>query len=118
MTPTFSVTLTSTQSLTAPPVPTGFPRVSQGIISYPNPATRAGGRACFAFPPAAQVEIKLYDLLGQPVATLDNGSILPAQGTACWNLRAADNSVVAPGLYYVRIVADGQAWMAKVTVSK
>jgi sugar lactone lactonase YvrE len=119
--PTVSRTPTATITMipsAVPPLPTLFPHSANGVIVYPNPATRAGGRACFAYPPAAQVEIKLYDLLGEPVATLDPGSIQGTQGTACWDLKAADGSVVAPGLYYLRILADGQAWMAKLTVNQ
>ena len=112
-----SITTTLSPSHTAPPTFTPYPRTADEILSYPNPASRRGGRACFAFPPAASARVELYDLLGQPVASLDGAGVNAGQGTACWDLRAADGSVVAPGQYFVRIVSDGQARLAKLTIA-
>jgi hypothetical protein len=95
---------------------TPYPRVSDDLIPYPNPVAPGHVQACFAFPAGTNADVQLYDLLGQPVAVLGPGQISAAAGYACWDLRAADGSRVAPGIYFVRVVSNGFARLNKFTV--
>jgi len=103
-------------SQTLPPTVTPYPHVSDQLLPYPNPVSPDDVRACFAFPAAPGASVQLFDLLGQPVATLDAAQIQAPQGFACWDLRATDGTRAAPGLYFVRVVANGQAHLAKFTL--
>ena len=114
--PTPSSTQTPPPTLTPLPSATPYPHVQDRLLSYPNPVAPENTQACFAFPPALSASVQLYDLLGQPVAALGQGQIQAAAGYACWDLKAADGSRVAPGIYFVRVVGDGAARLAKLTV--
>jgi hypothetical protein len=125
-----SSTRTSTATLTATPIPSAsmtdtpvvaptlspYPHPQNAALSYPNPATRASGQACLAFPAGSRVEIRVYDLLLQEVRKLEGAQVSPQRGLACWDLRNGAGQTLAPGIYYVRIVVDGKPYLAKFTL--
>ena len=78
--------------------------------AYPNPA-RGQATVPLAVPTGtADAALKLYDVLGRPVQTLD---LRNAQGRQTRTLDLAD---LAPGVYFLRLTGDGQTRTEKLTV--
>lgn len=74
--------------------------------NYPNPFnpdTEIG----FALPAASQVEITVYNVLGQTVNTLVNDYMEAGTYSVRWDGTNSDGSSVSSGVYFYRIQADG-----------
>ncbi len=78
----------------APPAPTAL------RLAGPNPF-RSGTRLALDAPAGAEVELMVFDTLGREVAVLYEGTGAPATV-------ALDGSALAPGLYVVRLLLDGE----------
>ncbi|GIV57479.1 MAG: hypothetical protein KatS3mg042_0392 [Rhodothermaceae bacterium] len=77
----------------------GLPRVFALAPVYPNPL-REEATIRFDLPHRERVELKVYNVLGQEVATLASGSYAAGRHTVRWR-----PSSVASGVYYVRMKA-------------
>jgi hypothetical protein len=77
------------------PVPQGF-TLSQNFPNPFNPSTNIE----FTLPKAAQVQLKVYNVLGQEVATLVNGFVTAGPHSVNFNA-----SNLATGVYLYKIVA-------------
>ncbi|PQJ33804.1 hypothetical protein BSZ35_03585 [Salinibacter sp. 10B] len=77
---------------------------------FPNPA-RDGVTLRYAVPKAADVDISLYNVLGQRVATFARGSMAAGRAE-----RRLDTSRFPSGVYFVRMVAGGQVQTRRLTV--
>lgn len=78
-------------------IPTQF-AVSQNYPNPFNPTTTIE----FALPTASRVDLKIYDVLGQEIATLANTTYSAGTHRVVW-----DASRLASGMYIYRIVASG-----------
>jgi len=72
--------------------------------NYPNPFNPTT-MIRFALPVEANVEMKIYDILGREVATLVKGAYKPGSYTIEWNGRNNYGVQVASGMYIYRITA-------------
>ena len=99
--------------------------------NYPNPFNSqttirytigAGGFVTFeeAFEElvAYDVSIKIYNLLGQEVATLINKPQLPGHYSVTWNGRNNYGKTVATGLYIYQVILGDKVFHEKMTVLK
>jgi DNA-binding beta-propeller fold protein YncE len=77
----------------------------------PNPS-RGPVRTEFALPRESHVRLSVIDLMGREVAVLANGTYSAGRHEASWNTDAGRS--VPAGIYFVRLVADGRAWMRRV----
>ena len=70
--------------------------------NYPNPFN---GETLirFALPHAGSVDVRLYDLAGQQVATLLTGSRAAGSYTVRWDGRGAQGQLLASGVYIYRL---------------
>jgi hypothetical protein len=68
----------------------------------PNPATGTA-RVDFALPQAAEVSLRVYDMLGRQVATLADGPLPAGRHQVTWD-GAAGGPVIPAGLYSIRLV--------------
>ncbi len=75
-------------------------------IRYQVPASAA----------AVPVTLRIYDLSGREVRTLEDGELPPGHYSRVWDGRSRDGSRVAAGVYLYRLVVDGAASTRKVTV--
>ena len=66
-----------------------------------NPETQIG----FSLPTAGQVELVVYDILGQRVRTLVSTSISVGVHTVIWDGRDASGAQVSSGPYFYRLRA-------------
>ena len=95
----FSFTSDSVQTTPNPqPIPENF------ILyhNYPNPFN-AGTIIRFEAPAAADVELAVYNILGQKVRTLYRGVSAPGVNQYAWNGARDDGSAVASGVYFARL---------------
>ncbi|HEX2865721.1 MAG TPA: ammonia-forming cytochrome c nitrite reductase subunit c552 [Ignavibacteriales bacterium] len=74
--------------------------------NYPNPFNPTT-QIEFSVPSAARVSLKVYNIVGQLVATLVNGEFVPGNYTATWNGRDLSGSMSASGIYLYRIEGVG-----------
>lgn len=85
------------------------------LLPWPNPAP---GVANVAFTLAAEgdVELVVHDVAGRRVAVLASGRYGPGPHTARWT--AADRAAAPPGVYFVRLRADGGEWTQRLVMSR
>ncbi len=91
-----------------PPVPT----VSSLAQNYPNPFN-AHTTISFNLATAGQVELNVYNMIGQKVATLVNGNYNPGTYNITW-----DGGNVSSGIYYYRLVTSDKTETKKMTLLK
>jgi hypothetical protein len=74
--------------------------------AYPNPFNPST-TIRFTLAAASTVVLKVYNVLGQEVATLVNGQLNGGQHQLVWNARLNGNSQAASGVYFYRLDATG-----------
>jgi hypothetical protein len=74
--------------------------------NYPNPFNPYT-TIKFSLPEQANVNLKIYNLLGQEVATLAEGEMPAAFHNVVWDGRNSAGAQVATGMYFYRIEATG-----------
>jgi hypothetical protein len=89
-----------------------MPTASSLAQNYPNPFN-AQTQISFSLAQAGRVELDVYNMVGQKVATLVNGDYTPGTYSVTWN---AGN--VSSGIYYYRLKTAGQTQTMKMTLLK
>ncbi len=72
--------------------------------NYPNPFNPST-RISFSLPVQSNVTLKVYNILGQEIATLENGSMSAGTYAAVWNGKDNLGRSVASGVYFYRLSA-------------
>jgi hypothetical protein len=85
--------------------------------NYPNPFNSTT-IIRFDLPQAAQVEMVIYNILGQRVVSLISRQLPPGHHTITWNGRNTDGRAVASGVYFTRIVAGEKVAVKKMLLLK
>jgi len=84
------------------------------LPASPNPF-RLSTSIRFELARAASVRLEIYDVRGARVASLIGGDVLPAGGHATtWDGRDHAGRRAPPGIYLVRIEAEGRTWSGRV----
>jgi methionine-rich copper-binding protein CopC len=73
--------------------------------NYPNPFNPSTEIA-FSLPSASQVELSVFNVLGQKVVTLLDEQMAAGEHTVTWDGRNSDGSSVSSGVYFYRIAAN------------
>jgi hypothetical protein len=89
-----------------------IPTVSSLAQNYPNPFN-ARTVISFNLATAGQVELDIYNMIGQKVATLIDGNYNPGIYEVIW-----DGSNVSSGVYYYRLVTSDRTETKKMTLLK
>lgn len=74
--------------------------------AYPNPFNPST-TIRFALPEAATVRLSVFNILGQEIAQLVNGTLAAGQHEVQWNALTGSRQHVASGVYFYRIDATG-----------
>jgi len=74
--------------------------------NYPNPFNPSTN-VSFSLPTAGQVELSVYNVLGQKVATIANGQFTAGTHEVTWNGTDDSGSSVGSGIYFYRLTSDG-----------
>lgn len=77
---------------------------------FPSPAKNSASLE-YTLPTATDVRIDVYDLLGRHVAAIGSGP-----QPAGWVDMRIDTSPWASGVYFVRLLADGQVYTRRLSV--
>jgi len=94
----------------------GSPEIPDALTlrgAVPNPVMGGAARIRYGLPANGTVRVSVYDALGREVAVLADGA-----QTAGWHEAALAASSLAPGVYVVRLEADGAVQTARLTVSR
>jgi hypothetical protein len=104
------------------PLATGAEAVTASAVAatlapvVPNPAPGGQATIRFSLPRAAEVSLRVYDVAGRLVRVLEEAQRPAGERTLAWDGRDAAGEVAAPGVYLVRLVADGVSRTRRVTV--
>jgi hypothetical protein len=90
----------------------GLPAVYSLEQNYPNPFNPATNVE-FSLPATSQVQLKVYNMLGQEVATLVNGTVVAGHHTVSF-----DGSHLASGIYLYRLVTGSYVHTMKMVLLK
>jgi len=85
------------------------------LPNYPNPF-RGRTTLEYALPERAEVRLAIYDVLGRRVRVLEHGQQRAGVHRLRWDGRNGAGQPVASGLYLVRLKAQGQQHVQKITL--
>lgn len=71
--------------------------------NYPNPFNPTTDIR-FSLPRAAQINLNVFNILGELVTTLADGNLVPGNYTVTWNGKDRNGMSVASGIYFYRLV--------------
>jgi hypothetical protein len=94
-----------------------IPTVSSLAQNYPNPFN-AQTMISFNLATSGRVELDIYNMIGQKIVTLVDGSYNPGTYNVIWNGRDAAGSTVSSGIYYYRLKTDAKTETMKMTLLK
>ncbi|MFZ1947930.1 MAG: FlgD immunoglobulin-like domain containing protein [bacterium] len=105
-----------------PPV-AGVPRekAGDGLVLRSVTSNPFAGSATMAFAVAggsARAELAIYDVAGRAVRVLHRGRVGSAESAVVWDGRDGAGCRVAPGVYFVKLSAEGSAAMTKLVLAK
>jgi subtilisin family serine protease len=83
----------------------------------PNPFT-ATTRIAFSMPQRGKVELKLYNVAGRLVRTLESGELEAGGHVRMWDRRTDAGTVAAPGVYFARLSAGSKVLGQKVVLTR
>jgi hypothetical protein len=72
----------------------------------PNPF-RSTTRLSFGLPRAGEVSLRIYDLAGRRIRTLQEGMLEPGLHSRTWDRRTDRGDAVSAGVYFARLVVGG-----------
>jgi hypothetical protein len=116
VTPTITATFTITQTFTETPV---APAPTDGLLCYPNPFDlRLTDKVTIRFQPLSQpqISVQIFNLMGEPVRTLDPQDIFPAYGWALWHGEDDYLRRMPGGIYFVRVKTPDKTMVKRITV--
>lgn len=73
----------------------------------PNPLTKAT-KIQYSLSMPAKVDLEIYNILGQQVATLVNGQQSAGNHSVTWKLQDDRGALVPNGIYFIKLSANGQ----------
>lgn len=83
----------------------GLPTEYALAQNYPNPFNPST-EISFSLPAASQVELSVYNVLGQKVVTLIDQQMAAGEHTVTWDGRNSDGGSVSSGVYFYRMAAN------------
>ncbi len=81
---------------------------TQLLPNLPNPFT-VRTAIPFSLAHAARVEIRIFDLAGRRLRTLDLGALAAGPHRTLWDGRGSTGELMRPGIYFVRLMVNGAA---------
>ncbi|MEA1972872.1 MAG: T9SS type A sorting domain-containing protein, partial [Candidatus Cloacimonadota bacterium] len=75
--------------------------------NYPNPFNPIT-TIKFSISNSSNVEISVYNILGQKVRQLVNNQLTEGQHTVVWNGTDYQNNIVGSGVYFYKLIQDGK----------
>ncbi|MCP4583719.1 MAG: T9SS type A sorting domain-containing protein [candidate division Zixibacteria bacterium] len=85
--------------------------------NYPNPFN-AGTEIRYSTTEEGQVELAIYDLLGQKIRNLVNGNQQPGNHQVLWDGSDSDGRTVSSGVYFYRLTSNSQSISKRMVLMK
>jgi hypothetical protein len=85
--------------------------------NHPNPFN-AGTSIGFELPARSEVNITVYNILGQPVAVVADGIFPAGSHTVEWNGKSENGTELSSGIYFYRMSAGQNVFVKKMVVLK
>ena len=85
--------------------------------NYPNPFNPSTN-IMFTLGMASDVTVKVYSILGEEIATLHNGNMIPGTHSLRWNGLTNNGFYVASGVYFYQVDVAGQVKTGKMMLMK
>jgi hypothetical protein len=95
----------------------GLPKSFALEQNYPNPFNPTT-EVAFALPKASHVQLDVFNVLGQKVATVVNGEYPAGNHTATWDGTNSSGGSVSSGVYFYRIQAEDFSQTRKMMLLK
>ncbi len=108
------VTVDSSTSNSPDNLPAMALRLGQNHPNPFNPSTHLA----YQIPQSGAVQLKVYDVRGQEIATLVNRELVAGDYTAHWDGKDVAGRDAPSGIYLVRLVAMGQETSRKITLAR
>lgn len=99
------------------PHTTAIPREFNLAQNSPNPFNMAT-RIDFDLPKSVDIELAVYNILGQKVITLAQGTFAAGTHSVGWNGLDQNGTIVSTGLYFYRLTAGDRVMVRKMVVLK
>jgi predicted CXXCH cytochrome family protein len=93
------------------------PRIFELSQNYPNPFNPST-EIRFSAPRAGKIQIVVYNTVGEKIATLANGDVVPGNYRLTWNGRDDNGLGVATGVYFYRMVVSSKGNVDYVVTKK
>ncbi|MDZ4122170.1 MAG: FlgD immunoglobulin-like domain containing protein, partial [Candidatus Cloacimonadaceae bacterium] len=90
---------------------------SFGLTSYPNPFNPSA-TISFIAPKAGKMKLSIYNIKGQKVRSIHDGSISSGHHSFTWNGVNESGAMAGSGVYFVRIEMDGKSQTHKMVMVK
>jgi len=87
------------------------------ITPYPNPS-RSQVHIRYNVPVAANVQVRVYDIVGRACRTLVTGRQRPGRYNLVWDQRDDRGRQLAAGVYFCRVEANGESRQRKMVVAR
>lgn len=108
----YDLRINTTQLVEAPPPAAGF---ALGMRAEPNPFAGAGC-ITYVLPVTGPARLRVFDVNGRLVRTLEQGVLQAGRHEARWDGRDDAGVHLAPGLYLARLEAGGRALTRRITL--
>jgi hypothetical protein len=99
----------------------GFEPGTTGRVTFaptvPNPFT-SSTRVSFSLPRPGHASLKLYDVSGRLVRTLENADLPAGTYARVWDRKTDRGTVAMAGMYFYRLDVDGQRFGQKVILAR
>jgi beta-lactamase regulating signal transducer with metallopeptidase domain len=92
----------------------GIEEVDVVFSKMPETLTKAPYEVTFDVPQKGKVTAEVFDVMGQRVATLLDGPLASGKHQVSWKGLKTDGKEAAPGIYFLKLQADGLNLMYKV----
>jgi subtilisin family serine protease len=105
------------QVSTSVPKKSVVPDVFYLAQNYPNPFNPVT-QILFGMPKPANVQIEIYNNLGQLVKELVNRQVAAGEHRVMWNATDNTGNIVPAGIYYVKMSSENFIWVRKIAFVK
>jgi len=85
--------------------------------TMPNPFTSTT-RVAFSLPRPGHASLRLYDVSGRLVRTLENGDLQAGTYSRVWDRKTDKGTTAMAGMYFYRLEVDGQRFGQKVILAR
>ncbi|MCP4633372.1 MAG: T9SS type A sorting domain-containing protein, partial [candidate division Zixibacteria bacterium] len=108
-----TATPTSVDNPTEPVLPADY-ALGQNYPNPFNPSTRID----YSVPVNSNINIEVFNIIGQKVKTLVDGNAVAGNHSVTWNGTSENGSKVSSGVYFYRLSVEDEVFVKRMTFTK